>query len=257
MIKVEYIIIMKKSKTRLFIGKKLSLNMMIHIKEKQHHFLKNVLRCKINDEMILFDNQTGEWFAHIMTIQRDNTILKVSKKNKKLILGPDIWLFFAPIKHSRLNITIQKATELGVSKLIPIETSFTNNSSINYKNLNLNIIEAAEQCERLTLPILEKQIKFDKLISEHPKDRALIFCNESDKSNKSIFLSILKEKNNFKKWTLLIGPEGGFSDQEINKIKTVSNCISVTLGKRILRSDTATVASLFCLQSIIDSDNLS
>ena len=243
----------KKSKTRIFFNKKLSQNLIIHIKEKQHHFLKNVLRVKINDQIIVFDNQTGEWFSKIMSINRDNIVLQILKKNKDIESMPDIWLVFAPIKLQRLNITIQKATELGVSKLIPCETNYTNINFLNYKNLNLNIIESSEQCERLTIPTLENKIQLDEFLLSHPKDRALIFCNESDQSDISMFSQIIEIKDRFEKWTLLIGPEGGFSEKEITQIKKLKNCFSVSLGKRVLRSDTATTSALFCLQSIIES----
>tara|TARA_B110000116_G_scaffold257772_1_gene258271 strand:- start:31 stop:771 length:741 start_codon:yes stop_codon:yes gene_type:complete len=243
----------KKSKTRIFVDKKLSSNVMIYIKEKQHHFLKNVLRLKINQEISVFDNQTGEWQSRIMSINRDNTVLQILKKTKDLIFEPDIWLFFAPIKQFRLNITIQKATELGISKFIPCSTNFTNNSFLNYKNLKLNIIEAAEQCERLTIPSLENLVTFEKFIKNHPTDRALIFCNENlNYQDETMFESINRVKNKFKKWSLLIGPEGGFSSDESEKLTQLKNTIPVSLGKRVLRSDTATVAALFCIQSIID-----
>jgi len=244
---------MKKSKTRLFINKKLSSDMIVDIKDKQFHLLKNVLRCKINDEIILFDNQTGEWCSNILGIDKSSISLQISKKNKNLINEADIWLAFAPIKLHRLNITIQKSTELGVSKFIPCITNFTNNSFLNYKNLNLNIIEAAEQCERLTLPSIEKQMSISDLIKNHPKDRALIFCNEHFQGKENMFSMINKEKKNYKKWTLLIGPEGGFSQDECNELEKMSSIISVSLGRRILRSDTAAMVALYCLQSIIDN----
>ena len=243
----------KKSKTRIFVNKHLSSNLMLYIKDKQHHFLKNVLRIKINDEITLFDNQTGEWNSNVILINRDNIVLKVSRKIREFIKESDIWLLFAPIKQHRLNITIQKATELGISKFIPCLTGYTNNNSLNYKNLNLNIIEAAEQSERLTLPIIEKKILLSDLITNHPTDRALIFCDENNTSNESMFSFVSKIKNQYTKWSLLIGPEGGFSEEEVNNIKKIPNSFSVSLGKRVLRSDTATTAALFCLQSIIES----
>ena len=253
MIKSQYIKMNKKSKTRIFVNKKLSKNMMIYIKEKQHHFLKNVLRIKINDELMIFDNQTGEWFSKVMSINRANIVLQVLKKNRDIAYESDIWLVFALIKQHRLNITIQKATELGASKLIPCVTKYTNNNFLNYKNLNLNIVEAAEQCERLTLPVLEKQIKLEDYLFNHPKDRALVFCNENIKSSEPMFIKILNIKYKFNKWTLLVGPEGGFSEKEINEIVKLSNCFSVSLGSRILGSETAVTSALFCLQSIIES----
>lgn len=255
MIKFEYIKIMKKSKTRLFINQKILPNKLVYIKEKQHHFLKNVMRCRINDEILILDNITGEWFSRVESINRDNVVLEVLNQNRALKEDQDIWLVFSPIKQYRLNITIQKATELGVKKLIPCKTIFTNNSFLNYKNLNSNIVEAAEQCERLTLPVLEKLITLDELLLNHPSDRGLIFCNEKEKTKESMFKSVNKIKTKFKKWTLLVGPEGGFSDIEIHNIINFSNTFSVSLGKNVLRSDTATTAALYCLQSIVNKDS--
>ena len=253
MIVFPYIKMIKKSKTRIFVNKKLSQSIMLYIKEKQHHFLKKVLRVKINDEIRVFDNQTGEWFSKVISIKRDSIVLQILKKNRDIKEELDIWLVFAPIKLHRLNITIQKATELGVSKLVPCLTNYTNNNFLNYKNLNLNIIEAAEQCERLTLPVLEKLIILEDFLLNHPSDRALLFCNEKNYFSESMFTKILKIKDKFKKWTLLVGPEGGFSEEEISRIIKLPNCFSVSLGSRILRSDTATTSALFCLQSIIES----
>ena len=254
MIRFLYIKIMQKSKTRLFIKNKLSIKMVVCIKEKQHHFIKNVLRGKNGDEILLLDNQTGEWCSHIISINRDNTVLQVFKKNKELIQESDIWLAFAPIKQHRINITIQKVTELGISKIIPCLTNYTNNHFINYKNLELNIVEAAEQCERLTLPKLEKQMTLEELLLNQPKNRALIFCNENSNSGSSIYSILNKIKNKFSKWTILIGPEGGFSPKEIEMILKCENNYSVFLGPRILRSDTAATAALFCLQSILENN---
>ena len=254
MIRFLYIKIMQKSKTRLFVKNKLSINILVYIKEKQHHFIKNVLRGKNDDEILLLDNQTGEWLSRIISINRDNTVLQVFKKNKKLIQESDIWLAFAPIKQHRINITIQKATELGISKFIPCLTDHTNNHFINYRNLDLNIVEAAEQSQRSTLPILERQMTLEELILNHSKNRALVFCNENSNSGASIYSTLNKIKNKFSKWTILIGPEGGFSPKEVEMILQCENNYSVSLGPRILRSDTAATAALFCLQSILENN---
>ena len=247
---------MKKSKTRLYINEILSLDMIVCIKEKQYHFLKNVLRSKINDIILVFDNQTGEWYSKIISVKRGIITLEVFKKRRDLNLEieSDIWIAFAPIKNQRLGIIIQKVTELGVAKLIPCITNYTDNTFLNYNSLNLNIIEASEQCNRLTLPILEKEIKIDQFIDNHPSDRALVFCDENLISKKNMFNSIVPIKNQYQKWTLLIGPEGGFSKEESDKIISLSNTISVSLGKRVLRSDTALTVALYCLQSIIENN---
>ena len=243
---------MKKSKTRLFIEKQISQNLMIYIKEKQHHFLKNVLSVKLNDVINVFDGITGEWRSKVISISKDKTALKIEKKIRELETQPDIWLIFAPIKLFRLNIIIQKAVELGVSKFVPCKTEFSNFDKLNYTNLELNAIEAAQQCERLDIPKIEKIINLDALIKELPDDRALVFCDESDTNLPSIYDELRLNLNNYSRWSVIIGPEGGFSNEERELIKKQKNVLRVTLGSRILRSDTAAISSLFCIQSMVD-----
>ena len=243
---------MKKSKTRLFIEKQISQNLLIYIKEKQHHFLKNVLRVKLNDVINVFDGVTGEWRSQVISISKDKTALKIEKKIREFETQPDIWLIFAPIKLFRLNIIIQKAVELGVSKFVPCKTEFSNFDKLNYTNLELNAIEAAQQCERIDIPKIEKIINLDAIIKELPNDRAIVFCDESDTNLPSIYEKVRLNLNNYSKWSVIIGPEGGFSNEERELIKKQKNVLRVTLGSRILRSDTAAISSLFCIQSMVD-----
>ena len=243
---------MKKSKTRLYFDKKLSPNIMIYIKEKQHHFLKNVLRIKVKDLITVFDGVTGEWLSEVISINRDNIVLQIKKKISEIEKETDLWLIFSPIKLFRMNITIQKATELGVSQFIPCITQNTNQTKINMRNLYMNIVEAAEQSERLTLPKLNEVVNLNNLLRDFPKDRGLIFCNENDKNLPNIFNVLENKSSIFKKWAILIGPEGGFSETETKEILSISSSIPVSLGKRILRSDTATTAALFAVQSFIE-----
>ena len=243
---------MKKSKTRLYINKKLSANLIIYIKEKQHHFLKNVLRVKLHDLVNIFDSLTGEWSSKIISINRDNIVLQTMNKLSNIKPETDLWLIFAPIKSYRMNITIQKATELGVSKFIPCITDNTDQTKINMRNLNMNIVEAAEQSERLTLPKLNEVVNLNNLLRDFPKDRGLIFCNENDKNLPNIFNALENKSSIFKKWAILIGPEGGFTETETKEILSISSTIPVSLGKRILRSDTATTVALFAVQSFVE-----
>ena len=243
---------MKKSKTRLYFDKKLSINIMIYIKEKQHHFLKNVLRIKVKDLITVFDGVTGEWLSEVISINRDNTVLQIKKKISEIEKETDLWLIFSPIKLFRMNITIQKATELGVSQFIPCITQNTNLTKINMRNLYMNIVEAAEQSERLTLPKLNEVVNLNNLLRDFPNDRGLIFCNENDKNLPSIFKALENKSSIFKKWAILIGPEGGFSETETKEILSISSTIPVSLGKRILRSDTATTVALFAVQSFVE-----
>ena len=243
---------MKKSKTRLYFDKKLSPNIMIYIKEKQHHFLKNVLRIKVEDLITVFDGVTGEWITEVISINRDNIVLQIKKKISEIKEETDLWLIFSPIKLFRMNITIQKATELGVSQFFPCITQNTNQTKINMRNLYMNIVEAAEQSERLTLPKLNEVVNLNNLLRDFPKDRGLIFCNENDKNLPNIFNALENKSSIFKKWAILIGPEGGFTETETKEILSISSTIPVSLGKRILRSDTATTVALFAVQSFVE-----
>ena len=243
---------MKKSKTRIFVGKSISSNLFVYIKDKQHHFLKNVLRVKINDQINIFDGFSGEWETKIISINRDNTVLRVTKNIRKIKESSDVWLIFSPIKHHRMSLAVQKATELGVSKIIPCITEYTNISSINAKNLYHNAIEAAEQSERLDIPKIEKQIDLKSLLLEWPENRKLVYCDEKINNDKSIIETLTPLKDSNRKWGVLIGPEGGFSDLENELITKNKNAIAVSLGDRLLRSDTAITVSLFCIQEILE-----
>ena len=242
---------MKKSKTRIFVNRSLSSNLMIYIKDKQYHFLKNVLRVKINDQINIFNGISGEWNTTIISINKNNILLRVEENIIKMKKSSDIWLIFAPIKQHRMSLAIQKATELGVSKIIPCITEYTNIRTINIKNLYDNAIEAAEQSERLDVPSIEKQIDLKLLLSEWPSDRKLIYCDEKIKYGKSIIETLLSFKDHNYQWGVLIGPEGGFSDSEKELILQNKNVLVVSLGERLLRSDTAITASLFCVQELI------
>ena len=241
---------MKMSKTRIFVEKKISLNLLLYIKGKQLHFLKNVIRVKINDQIDVFDGITGEWTTKVLSINRDNIVLKIIDLNKKITENYDVWLLFAPIKSHRMGIAVQKATELGVTRIIPCITEFTNSKKIKLKNLNDNAIEASEQSKRMDVPQIDKGINLKEILQNWPKDRKLIFCDEKF-NDKTIFDTLFELKVSVKKIALLIGPEGGFSDTERDIIKKNVNVLSVSLGNKVLRSDTAITVALFSIQQIL------
>tara|TARA_Y100001960_G_C14435413_1_gene709889 strand:+ start:34 stop:768 length:735 start_codon:yes stop_codon:yes gene_type:complete len=244
---------MKKSKTRIFVNKSISLNLMIYIKDKQHHFLKNVLRVKINDNVNIFDGLSGEWKTEVVSVNRNNTVLKVIKNIRKMRKSPDVWLIFAPVKQHRMYLSIQRATELGVSRIIPCLTEFTNMRINNIKNLQDNAIESAEQSDRLDIPKIEKQNSLESILSNLPIDRQILYCNERIRNDVNVFkkLSNLSKQN--EKWAVLIGPEGGFSDKENDLICSQDNTVSVSLGDKVLRSDTAITISLFCIMQLLST----
>tara|TARA_Y100000590_G_C15598558_1_gene969074 strand:- start:189 stop:917 length:729 start_codon:yes stop_codon:yes gene_type:complete len=241
---------MKKYKTRIFIGKAISSNLVLYIKNKQHHFLKNVLRIKIDDIVNIFDGISGEWQTKVISINRDNTVLQVIDKIRDLTKSPNIWLIFGPLKQQRMNIVIQKATELGVSKIIPCLTDRTNVRNLNIDNLKENAIEAAEQSYRLDIPIIHDEIELSDLLASLPEDRLILFCDTSH--NKKINISSIQSlKNNYTSFGVLVGPEGGFSKSEKDLILKKKNILPISLGDRILRSDTAITVSLFLVLELL------
>ena len=242
---------MKKSKIRLFINKQLSSNLMIYVKGKQHHYLKNVMRIQINDTIRIFDGKTGEWSSQVLSINRDNIVLSVNVKIKEIIKDSDVWLIFSPIKQYRMNLVVQKATELGASKLIPCITEYANIRLVNLQNLKKNAIEASEQSERLDIPNIEKPIQIESLLSSWPDDRYLIYCDEKLYKTKNIFESLLPIQHDTKKYAVLVGPEGGFSNSEKELIMNIKKVLPISLGNKLLRSDTAITVALFCVQELI------
>ena len=178
--------------------------------------------------------------------------MEISKKIADQKNSLDLWLLFSPIKKNRLNILIQKATELGINYFIPVDSERTNLKNIKISNLQYNAIEAAEQCERLDVPEVGNLIKISKINDLLLKDRCLIFCDESDKKLKNIINEMTQIKKKYKKWSLIVGPEGGFSEKEKKQLLNLKNTHPVSLGKRILRSDTAVTVALYCIQQFAD-----
>ena len=223
------------SNIRLFFPESLSINLTDKLNKSQSHYLAKVMRINIGKKFSLF-NQNGEWEAKITNITKGivefSTIKKLrSKDNEK-----EIWLAFAPIKFNYLNLMIQKATELGVSKFIPILTERTIVRKINYERLNKIIIESCEQSNRINIPSIEKPQSLDKFLSNN-SDINLIF-GDLNTNNKKIKIS------NSKPNCLLIGPEGDYSAEEIKKILNFKGSQSIKLSDNILRSETAVISAL-------------
>ena len=238
---------------RVYINHLLNLNDRITLTTKQFHYIKNVIRLKKNDFLRIFNGKDGEWLSKIEKIDKKNIYIVIEKKIRDQKNSPDICLLFSLIKKDRLNILIQKCTELGLSGFIPIRSARSNILNINFDNLIQNTIEAAQQSERLDIPLVYDKKNIDDIKSIINKDSCLIYCDENNINSNNLINTIEKIKKKFKKWFILIGPEGGFSTEERNMILKFKNVYSVTLGKRILRSDTAATAAIFTLQQFIDN----
>ena len=232
------------SNIRLFYSESLSNNLSGKLNKDQSRYLTSVMRLKTNQEFSLF-NKSGEWNTKILSINKGIVEFEVQNQLRKSIQEREIWLVFAPIKSNYFNFMLQKATEIGVTKLLPITTERTIVRQINEDRLNKILIEAAEQSNRLTIPSIEKLQKLEKFLNEN-KNIDLVF-GDLNSENKKIEL-----KDPSKPITVLIGPEGDFSEAERAKILKFKGVQSIKLNDNILRSETAVISSLSIINYLIN-----
>ena len=223
------------SNIRLFFPESLSINLTLKLDKSQSHYLTKVMRMNIDKNFSLF-NQNGEWEARITKITKGIVEFLITKKIRSNDNDKEIWLAFAPIKLNYLNLMIQKATELGVTRFIPILTERTIVRKINEKRLNKIIVEASEQSNRLKVPKLEEIVKLDNFLKFNQKTN-IIFGDLNTNNNKFTI-------NNTEPLCILIGPEGDFTTKEREKILRLKNIISLKINENILRAETAAISMI-------------
>lgn len=240
------------SKARLYVDTLLAQGEPIALNVDQSHYLSNVMRLKVGEAIAVFNGRDGEWQTEIVETTKRQVTLRALNQVRQQQTEPDLWLAFAPIKKARLDFIAQKATELGVSRLIPVMTRRTIVDRVKTDRMAANAIEAAEQCERLTVPTIGEPIKLEKLLAGWPADRRIMFCDE-DLSGAAAHTVLAGQfsKTAPGPWAILIGPEGGFDDHERGLIRAQPNCITVSLGPRVLRADTAAMAAISLWQSAL------
>jgi 16S rRNA (uracil1498-N3)-methyltransferase len=216
---------------RLFVADQLSRGATLTV---EGTYLGAVLRLGPGDKVKLFDDRTGEWLAEIVTAGKKRSTLAILERLGERETVPDLWLLFAPIKRGRIDWLVEKATELGVARLVPVITRRTVVDRLNLGRLRAHAIEAAEQCERTALPALAEPRKLDTLLKDWPAGRLLYFADEAGGD-------VLAPEPG--PAAILIGPEGGFTDEEREAIRAISQARPVSLGPRILRADTAALAA--------------
>jgi len=258
--------------TRLYINHPLSPGALIMLDAARAHYLLHVMRKKSGDTIAVFNGEHGEWIAEIEQPSKKSVSLSLRSQLSAQRPTPDLWLAFAMIKN-KSELVVEKATELGVSRLLPIVTQHAVVKNINMEKLQAHAIEAAEQCERHDVPEITPYNSLAMMLGEWPADRTLLYGDESGggesldvilNTRHSAF-SKVKEQNLFHgmdppqslsasqddvttKLALLIGPEGGFSADEHRILQSFPQATPFSMGPRILRADTASVAALACVQ---------
>jgi len=222
---------------RLFVDQELGAGMNLTLDGAKANYLANVLRLKEGAQVELFDDHTGAWRATITDAARKRVTLNIVERLRAREAVPDLWLLFAPIKRGRIDWLVEKATELGVDRLMPVITRRTVVDRLNLDRLRAHAIEAAEQCGRTALPALAEPTALQKALAEWPVERALYFADEA---GGAALLDVARAGPA----AILIGPEGGFTNDERAVIRALPQARTITLGPRILRADTAALAAI-------------
>lgn len=235
-------------KIRLFVDAPLSPGQDVVLTE-QAHYLTGVMRLKEGAEIALFNGRDGEWAAAITAANKRKVAAIVERPTAAQQDPPDLWLLFAPIKKARTDFIVEKATELGAARILPVVTQFTNAERVRIDRLSAHAREAAEQCGGTYVPQVAGAQRLERVLEHWPADRRLMFCDER-------LFGPTDAQDQIRRigpgpWAVLIGPEGGFSDAERDRLRAHPASCAVSLGPRILRADTAAVAALSLWQATL------
>ncbi|MDW3222825.1 MAG: 16S rRNA (uracil(1498)-N(3))-methyltransferase [Paracoccaceae bacterium] len=226
------------AKIRLYVEHALSLRQSVPVSREQANYLFSVMRLAVGARVLLFDGQSGEWLAEVKEAGKRGGVLVVLERTKPLHMPPDLWLLFAPIKKARTDFIVEKATEMGSARIVPVQTDFTNSGRIHRDRLQAHAIEAAEQCGATFVPEVSDMVRLSRLLEGWDPSRQIMFCDEAQAASKPTLPALAGS------WAILIGPEGGFSQAERARLQELDFAHAVSLGPRILRADTAAVSAL-------------
>jgi 16S rRNA (uracil1498-N3)-methyltransferase len=239
---------------RLFVDAPLQAGARIALDRGQANYLLNVLRLKAGESVLIFNGQDGEWRAEVSVEGRKAADLGCVERTRDQGAAPNVIYAFAPLKHARLDYMVQKAVEMGAGVLQPILTRRTQASRVNLERMRSNVIEAAEQCGILSIPGVREEADLERFLKGLEKDRLIVFCDEKAPVSNPVE-ALAKLGNNQAGLVVIVGPEGGFTDQERALVAAHERCVCVSLGPRILRADTAAVAALAIVQAVLGDWN--
>jgi 16S rRNA (uracil1498-N3)-methyltransferase len=235
-------------RTRLYVAADLAAGESVALDAAQAHYLKTVLRLERGSPVALFNGRDGEWRGAIEGFGKESGAVQLERRTREQTPEPDLWLAFAPVKRARIDFLVEKATELGVSALQPVLTERTQVERVNLERLGANVREAAEQTERLTLPEVRAPLPLERALALWPPGRRLLLCDESG-SSPDMASALGAEQPGA--WGVLTGPEGGFSERELDALRKLPFVCAVGLGPRVLRADTAALAALAVFQALL------
>ena len=237
------------SAPRLFVDAPLKAGQTVALERNQSNYLGNVLRLAAGDTILVFNGRDGEWQAQIAGRKRPDALVVVAPTRPQDRL-PDLAYVFAPLKHARLDYMVQKAVEMGAAKLQPVLTRHTQVSRVNSERMRANVIEAAEQCGILSLAAVAEPMPLDRYLGQRPPTRLLVFCDEAAETANPL-QALQQGLTAADGVDILIGPEGGFAEDERLALLRQPKTLRLSLGPRILRADTAGVAALALVQTAL------
>lgn len=236
-------------KIRLFVEASLAAGARVDLSPDQAHYAGRVMRLGPGDALALFNGRDGEWRGCVARLDRKGGEAVAEERLRSQTAGSDLWLLFAPLKKTATDFLVEKATELGVARLVPVFTRRTAAERINRERLRARAVEAAEQCERLDVPEVVAAATLDRLLAEWPAGRRLFVADEQGGGTPAAE-AFASGPQDAPAHAFLIGPEGGFERSELDALGRLPFVSRVTLGPRILRAETAALAMLACWQAI-------
>lgn len=237
---------------RLFVEHPLGKGEVVEANADQFNYLANVLRMTEGAEILVFNGRDGEWRASLSFPSRKRILVTPVEQTQPQPKPSDLHYLFAPLKTGRMDYLVQKAVEMGAGLLRPVMTQHVQGKITNLDKLRANVIEAAEQCGILGIPQVAEPAKLSDLLDRWPKERRIIYCDEGDAGQNPLpLLSQVRER----RLALLVGPEGGFSEEERTRLRSLDFVTAIPLGPRILRADTAAVAAMAVIQAAIGDWN--
>ena len=237
---------------RLHVAAPLTAGATVPLDRTQANYLVNVLRLRPGDRVLVFNGRDGEWRATLRSGARRDAALAVAEQTRAQPAPGDLGLLFAPLKHARLDYMVQKAVEMGVSRLVPVLTRHGQVARVNLERMQANAIEAAEQCGILALPEIAAPIALTDAVAGLGPARLVVFCDEEAEVRDPVAaLAAARTGREAMPPAVCIGPEGGFAEDERTALLRLPNVVRLALGPRILRADTAAVAALALVQAVL------